>query len=46
MKLRNINTGEEVEGNFYKTAGFWQQDTPRMVSYHESQWVPVEEEQQ
>ncbi len=44
MKLRNINTGEEVEGNFYKTAGFCQEEMAPVLSHDESQWVPVEEE--
>ena len=44
MKLRNTTTGEVVEGDFYLSMGFWQQDTPRMVSYHTSQWEKVEEQ--
>ena len=46
MIIRHTVTGQEIEGDFRQSMGWWQQDTPRMVSYHESQWVPVEEEQQ
>ena len=41
MTLRHKVTGEEVEGNFRPSLGFWQQDTPRLVSYSMDQWEEV-----
>lgn len=44
MKLRNKQAGEEVEGNFQSSVGYWQQEKP-LVSYSMEQWEQVQEDQ-
>ncbi len=41
MIIRHTVTGQEIERDFRQSMGFWQQDTPRLVSYSMDQWEEV-----
>ena len=40
MIIRHKVTGQEIEGDFHQSMGWWQQERP-LVSYQMSEWEEV-----